>query len=461
MIETVNSTSTAMHIERVREYNRNKSMRVYVFTFGCQQNEADAEKLRGMAHCMGYSDCDRAEDADLILINTCAIREHAELKALSMLGRFKALKKKKNDLIIGVCGCMAAEPHRAALIKEDFHYVSFTLEPNMLHRMPELVCTYMEKRQRHFILGEDRGDIVEGMPIHRTHRHRAFVSIMYGCNNFCSYCIVPYVRGRERSRASADVIRECRELINDGVREITLLGQNVNSYRSDMDFASLISAIAEIEGDFIIRFMTSHPKDTSDALIEAMAEHRGKIAPYFHLPLQAGSDRVLKAMNRTYTAEKYLDTLHRLKAALPDIAISTDIIVGVPGEDDEDFEATMRILADEEFDMVYAFLYSEREGTRAASMEPKVAREVKDERIARLLEQQDAISYKKNERFLGKSCRVLVDSIETRDGKVVYTGRNAENKLVHFTSDYAEIGEFINVKIEKTGAFDLIGCAEK
>lgn len=461
MTQTLLSVGTDEYIKRVREINCGNIKYVYVFTFGCQQNEADAEKLRGMAHAMGYTDTEAPERADLILINTCAIREHAELKALSMLGRFKALKKNKPELIIGVCGCMAAEPHRAELIKRDFHYVTFTLEPNMLHRVPELVWRYIESRRRSFVFGEDRGDVVEGMPVSRTCRHRAFVSIMYGCNNFCSYCIVPYVRGRERSRASADVIAECRELVSDGVREITLLGQNVNSYKSDMNFASLISAIAEIEGDFIIRFMTSHPKDTSPELISAMARYNGKISHYFHLPLQAGSDRVLSTMNRTYDSKKYLDTLKALKDAVPDIAVSTDVIVGFPGEDDADFECTLDVLREGQFDMVYAFLYSPREGTRAAAMDSQVPRDVKDERMARLLSMQDEISYKRNERFLGRICRVLVDSCETRDGVLIYTGRNAENKLVHFTAKNAEIGEFINVKIEKTGAFDLIGCAEE
>ncbi|MBQ7387585.1 MAG: tRNA (N6-isopentenyl adenosine(37)-C2)-methylthiotransferase MiaB [Clostridia bacterium] len=462
MISTVNELLVDEYIRRVRELNAGLSRRAYVFTFGCQQNEADAERMLGMARDMGYKITDTAEDADLILINTCAIREHAELKALSMLGRFKALKRKNPELIIGVCGCMTAQPHRAELIKNDFHYVSFTTEPNMIHRIPELILGYMERRKRAFVFGADTGDIVEGVPVLRRESHKAFVSIMYGCNNFCSYCIVPYVRGRERSRCSEDIISECRTLVVSGVREITLLGQNVNSYRPDIGFAELISEIAEIEGDFIIRFMTSHPKDTSDELIEAMRKYRGKIAPYFHLPLQAGSNSVLRAMNRTYTREHYLEILKKLRAAVPDIAVSTDIIVGFPGESEQDFLDTLDVLKTAEFDMVYAFLYSAREGTRAAAMTEQVPREVKDERMSRLLALQDGISYKKNERFVGRVCRVLVDSKETREGCVVYTGRNPENKLVHFTSDYAvEIGELVNVKIEKHGAFDLIGTMEK
>ena len=446
------------YINRVRELNLGVQKRAYVCSFGCQQNEADAERMRGMACAMGYVITDVPDNADLILVNTCAIREHAELKALSLLGRFKALKKKNPDLIIGVCGCMTAQEHRAELIKQDFHYVSFTLEPNMLHRIPELVLTYMEKRRRSFIFNEDKGDVVEDIPVIHSVSHRAFVSIMYGCNNFCSYCIVPYVRGRERSRRSLDIINECRQLVGDGVKEITLLGQNVNSYSSDMNFAKLLSSIAEIPGDFIIRFMTSHPKDTSDELIAAMSEYRGKIAPYFHLPLQAGSNSVLRAMNRTYTREHYLDILNKLRAAVPDISVSTDVIVGFPGETEEDFLDTMDVLRTARFDMVYAFLYSAREGTRAAAMADKVPRDVKDERMSRLLSLQDEISYQKNERFVGEVCRVLVDSLDTRDGRTVYTGRNPENKLVHFTSERdVNVGDFTQVKIKKHGAFDLIG----
>ncbi len=458
MISNINELSVNEYIRRVRELTTGRTMRAYVFTFGCQQNEADAERMLGMARDMGYSVTDSARDADLILINTCAIREHAELKALSMLGRFKALKKQNPELMIGVCGCMTAQKHRAELIKKDFHYVSFTLEPNMLHKIPELVWEYMQKRKRTFLFGKDNGDIVEGMPTLRKDSHKAFVSIMYGCNNFCSYCIVPYVRGRERSRSSEDVIKECKTLASSGVKEITLLGQNVNSYHSDMTFAQLIAAIAELEGDFIIRFMTSHPKDTSDELIATMAKYQGRIAPYFHLPLQAGSNSVLHSMNRTYTREHYLEILAKLRQAVPDIAVSTDVIVGFPGESEEDFCDTLDILQRAEFDMVYSFLYSPREGTRAAAMTEQVPREIKDERMSRLLALQDNISYKRNERFLGTVCRVLVDSKELREGGVVYTGRNPENKLVHFTSELdVKLGEFVDVKIEKYGAFELIG----
>ena len=279
MVLHTDDLSTTEYISRVRKAVYGLGMYYHVITFGCQQNEADSERIRGMAESMGYLPSPTHEGCDLIIVNTCAIREHAEMKALSFLGSFKAEKKKNPNLIVGVVGCMAAEPHVADKLKRDFHYVSFTSEPNMLHRIPELIWTAMCERKRSFIFGEDRGDIVEGMPTVRRDRHKAWVSIMYGCNNFCSYCIVPYVRGRERSRESQAVLEECRELISAGVKEITLLGQNVNSYHSDIDFPELLSRIAALQGDFLIRFMTSHPKDTSDKLIEVMGSTKTKLPP--------------------------------------------------------------------------------------------------------------------------------------------------------------------------------------
>ena len=409
---------------------------------------------------MGYTPTDNADDADIIVINTCAIREHAEVKALSLLGRFKAQKKKNPDLLVGVVGCMAAEPHRADMLKKDFHYVSFTLEPNMLHRIPELVFKKLTDGKRSFVFGEDKGDIYEDTPAVRRERHRAWVSIMYGCNNFCSYCIVPYVRGRERSRRSEDIISECRSLVASGVKEITLLGQNVNSYKSEISFAQLLSRIAEIEGDFIIRFMTSHPKDTSDELISVMKKYTPKIAPFFHLPLQSGSNRILKEMNRTYTRERYLEIATSLRKNIPGIALSTDVIIGFPTESDEDFADTMDILRQVEFDNVYAFLYSPREGTRAAKMDGAVPRDVKDVRMAQLLKEQDKLSLEGNLPYENSTQRVLVDSFEMREDKRICSGRTLTNKLVYFESD-TPVGEFIDVKITKACPYHLLGEAEK
>ena len=459
MIHSINDTRVGEFISLVREINQGRDLFAHVITFGCQQNERDSETVMGLLSEMGYQPTDEAERADIIVINTCAIREHAEAKALSMLGRFKALKKKKPDLIVGVVGCMAAEPHRAEMLKQDFHFVTFTLEPNMLHRIPELVARKLTEGKRSFIFSEDKGDIYENTPAVRRERHRAWVSIMYGCNNFCSYCIVPYVRGRERSRRSEDILNECRSLVSSGVKEITLLGQNVNSYKADKSFAELLSTIAEIDGDFIIRFMTSHPKDTSDELISVMKKYTPKIAPFFHLPLQSGSNRILKEMNRTYTRERYLEIVDKLRESIPNIALSTDVIIGFPTETDGDFEDTMDVLGRVSFDNVYAFLYSPREGTRAARMDGAVEREVKDRRMALLLDEQDKLSLSINLPYENTMQRVLTDSEELRDGKRILSGRTLTNKLVYFESD-APIGEFINVKITKACPYHLLGEAE-
>ena len=460
MIHSINETSVREYISLVQKINRGQKKYAHVITFGCQQNERDSETASGLLLEMGYGPVENVENADVIIINTCAIREHAEVKALSILGRFKAQKKRNPDLIVGVIGCMAAEPHRAEMLKKDFHYVTFTLEPNMLHRIPEMVYKKLNYGKRSFVFGEDEGDIYEDSPAVRRERHRAWVSIMFGCNNFCSYCIVPYVRGRERSRRSIDIIEECRSLVASGVKEITLLGQNVNSYKADLTFPELLGKIAEIDGDFIIRFMTSHPKDTSDELIEVMKRYNPKIAPFFHLPLQSGSNRILKEMNRTYTREKYLETVDALKKNIPNIALSTDVIIGFPTETDEDFEDTIDILKRVGFDNVYAFLYSPREGTRAAKMDGAIDREIKDKRMAELLKLQDAISLEKNLPYQDTVVRVITDSCEIREGHRICSGRTLTNKLVYFESD-SEIGEYINVKITKACPYHLLGEAER
>lgn len=448
-------------IDRVRSLIFDKELSYYVYTFGCQQNEADSEKIRNMAEMMGYSQADDSSLADLIILNTCAIREHAQMKAMSLLGKFKAQKQKNPSLVVGLVGCMAAKDEVIKSIKAKFPFVSFTVEPNMLHRIPEAVLSALSLSERTFIIGEDEGDIVEGLCQKRASSHKAMVSIMYGCNNFCTYCVVPYVRGRERSRDSLDIISECRALAKGGVKEIMLLGQNVNSYRSDIDFPELLSRIAEIEGDFIIRFMTSHPKDTSSKLVDVMRKYSPKIAPYFHLPLQSGSDRILSLMNRTYTRERFFEIVKELREKIPGISLSTDIIVGFPGETEEDFLQTLDMLRLCRFDLVYAFMYSSREGTAAAKMDGHIDENVKSSRLSRLFEAQDPISYEKNLPYLNSTVRVLVDSAQERDCEIIYTGRTDTNKLVHFTADGAVIGEFIQVKIEKIGGFDLVGVREK
>ena len=454
----IKNTNTEKFTEYVKSHLSGEPLKACVITFGCQQNEADSEKLRSMALMMGYILTDKPEEADLIAVNTCAIRKHAEMKALSLLGRLKVLKNEKPNMIIAVVGCMAAEPQVVKKLKGDFRYVSFTLEPSGIHRFPELVFKSLTENERSFIYGSDDGNVVEGIIPHRMSKHRAWVSVMYGCNNFCSYCIVPYVRGRERSRSSLDIIEECKSLVASGYREITLLGQNVNSYKSDMDFALLLENVAKIPGDFIVRFMTSHPKDVSDSLIDTIGKYKGKIAPAFHLPLQSGSDRILSEMNRTYNKEGFLSTVKKLRLAVPEIALSTDVIVGFPGESESDFSQTLDVLRDVGFDMVYAFIYSVREGTRAAGMENHIPENIKRERLARLLDVQRQISLEKNLPYIDTVQRVLADSFTSENGKNRYSARTMSNKLVHFDSDdYTLVGKFVNVKITRAGAFDLFG----
>lgn len=461
MIIDTRNTDAEKYIELVRTHISATMRKVYIITFGCQQNVADSEKLLGMATEMGYLSTERAEDADLILVNTCAIREHAEAKVLSLLGRYKKLKSAKPELIIGVCGCMAAQDHVANQLMGNFKNVGFTLEPNMLHRFPEVLYKHITENERNFVLGEDKGDLYEGVPVLRTCSYKASVSIMYGCNNFCSYCIVPYVRGRERSRNSSDIIRECELLVADGCREIMLLGQNVNSYKSDMDFADLLEKIGQIEGDFIIRFMTSHPKDVPDKLIAVMKRYTPKIAPYFHLPLQSGSNKILKAMRRTYDTDRFLSVVDKLRAAVPGISISSDIIVGFPGEEEQDFLDTLDMLKKVRFDMVYSFKYSPRKGTLAASMENHISEEEKENRLARLNALQEAISYEKSMEYVGRVERVLVDSVSKRKGYKTVNARTASNRLVHFDADETAVGEFRLVKIEKAEAYNLIATEVK
>lgn len=437
---------------------RGKRPSAFIVTFGCQQNEADSEKIRGMTDSMGYDRAARAEDADLILLNTCAIREHAELKALSVIGSYKHVKEKDPSVVIGVLGCMTAEAHRVEQLKTRYPYVSFTLEPAALHKLPETLASVLQKKKRSFALGAP-DIVVEGIPTVRTERHRAWLSIMYGCNNFCSYCIVPYVRGRERSRKSEDVIAEMRALVASGAKDITLLGQNVNSYRSDIDFPTLVERLDEIEGDYVLRFMTSHPKDVSDRLIEVLgvAKHA---ECHFHLPLQSGSDRILREMNRHYTIERYLSVVEKLRKSVPDIALTSDIIVGFPGETEEDFEQTLAILKTVRFDSIYSFIYSPRKGTPAAEKENAVPAAVQSERFSRLLALQADIAHEKNLPYVGRDVRVLIDGVSKND-ETVYSGRTDSGKLVHVKAEPSDVGQFKTVHIDKAESFALFGTIKK
>ena len=424
----------------------------FVRTFGCQQNEADSERLRGTLCALGYVLTDKEKDADIILVNTCAIREHAEIKALSSIGQYKHLKAKNPHLIIGVCGCMAAEKHRADQLKNSYTYVDFTLPPASDTLLPELIFKAVHKK-RDFTHLESAPQLSNVQPI-REKGSKAWVSIMYGCNNFCTYCIVPYVRGRERSRRCEDVIAEVKTLIAEGYKDITLLGQNVNSYNGGCDFATLLKRLADLDGDFVLRFMTSHPKDASSALIDVIA-NSPKVAKHFHLPLQSGSSRILKLMNRHYDRERYLSIVSELREKIPDITITSDIIVGFPGETDEDFEATLDILNKVRFDMLYSFIYSARKGTPAAEMEEQIPREIQGARFDKLLKIQNAIAEDKNRESVGKTYRVLCEGPSKTDSSVL-SGRTDGNKLVLF-SGTAKNGEFAQVNITDAEAFALHG----
>ena len=434
---------------------KGKEARAFILTFGCQQNEADSEKLRGLCNEMGYGVAKTPEEADLILVNTCAVREHAELKALSTVGRYKHIKEKNPDLIIGVCGCMTAQGHRVEELKHRYPYVNFTMEPAAMGRLPLLLYAALQKTGRIFLLDE-KEDCLEGLPISRAVCHRAWVSIMYGCNNFCSYCIVPYVRGRERSRESRYIIEEVKAVLRDGAKDITLLGQNVNSYKSDMDFASLLEALDALEGEFVLRFMTSHPKDVSPRLLSVLAKAK-HVEPHFHLPLQSGSDRILKKMNRHYDKAHYLSVVEALRAANPDIVLTSDIIVGFPGETEEDFAETLDILEKVRFDSVFSFIYSARKGTPAAEMDNQVPPEVQSERFERLLSLQTDISREKNEGYLGKTVRVLIDAPAKNGKENMYSGRTDGGKLVHVEATPKDVGCFVTVKIEQIASFAMQG----
>ena len=428
-------------------------------TYGCQQNEADSERLAGMASDMGYLITDLPEEADVILVNTCAVREHAELKTLSITGQFKHLKEKKPTLLIGLCGCMVSQEYRSDEIKKRYPYVDFVFGTGKLYCFPEILQTALGHGKRCFYRNEDDGNLAEGLPVRRASKFKAWVSIMYGCNNFCTYCIVPYVRGRERSRLPADILKEVQTLADEGYREITLLGQNVNSYGKDLDvpydFADLIADICRIEGDFIVRFMTSHPKDVPHKLIDVIAVNP-KVARAFHLPLQAGSDRILREMNRHYTKQQYLDTVAELRRKVPDISLTTDIMVGFPGETEEDFEETLSMLRTVEFDNIYSFLYSPRRGTRAAEMTDQVPESVKSARFDRMMTLQSEISRRRNLAYEGKISRVLVEGRSKTDASRL-TGRNEKNRLVHFSGDDSLIGNWADVLVTRAETYALFG----
>ncbi len=423
--------------------------KAFVRTFGCQQNESDGEKLMGCLMLCGFARAQSEGDADLILINTCAIREHAEKRELSYAGQLKKLKQNKKSLIIGICGCMPQQMHRVEQIKKSYPYVDFAFGTDMNHRLPEILYSVVHGTKRMFFINDlphdSFGVISEGMPVCRADSYKAWVSVMYGCNNFCTYCVVPFVRGRERSRRSNDVLNEVSGLVASGYKDITLLGQNVNSYNGDITFPELISKCAEFDGDYRIRFMTSHPKDASVELIDAIASHE-RIAKHFHLPVQSGSTRILAEMNRRYTREQYLEKAKKIRERIPGVAVSTDIIVGFPGETDEDFADTLSLVKQVRFDMIYSFIYSPRENTKAAMMQNRIPHDEQVRRFEMLSALQNDIALERNKALVGTVQRVLSDG----DG----TGRTDQNKIAELDAAIPA-GDLCMAEITSAKAYSL------
>ena len=429
----------------------------FVDTYGCQQNEADSERLRGYLDRMGYTFTDTEEGADLVLLNTCAIREHAEHRVFGNVGALSHTKRRHPGQLICLCGCMARQDHVAQRLRQSFPYVDLVFGPQLLWQFPQLLLEKLTTGKRVYATDDVPGAVAEGIPVVRQNTLKAWVSIMYGCNNFCTYCIVPYVRGRERSRKPEDILAEVRQLAQAGYKDITLLGQNVNSYGKDLgleiDFAWLLEQINAIEGDFLIRFMTSHPKDAGTRLFDAMARCE-KVAPVLHLPFQSGSSRVLQAMNRGYTREGYLALVDQLRARIPDIVLTSDVIVGFPGETQEDFEETMSLLEAVRYDALFTFIFSPRRGTPAEKLPDPMPKEQKSANFQRLLARQNEISGEKHQAYVGKTYRCLVDG-QGSDGKL--TARTAGGRLVHLDADPACIGTWQQVRITDSSTWALFG----
>ena len=428
----------------------------YVETYGCQQNEADSEKLRGYLAQSGYTIGNQAEGADVVILNTCAIREHAEQRVFGNLGALTHTKRRHPEQKIFLCGCMAGETKVSDRVRASYPHVDGVFSTHHLWQFPEILWNVLSAKKRQFFIQDEPGSIAEGIPQVRDSQLKAWVSIMYGCNNFCTYCIVPYVRGRERSRQPEDILLECRKLVESGVKDITLLGQNVNSYGKDlscgMDFADLLAAIAEIPGDFLIRFMTSHPRDASHKLFDTMAKYP-KIAKQLHLPFQSGSTRVLKAMNRHYDRETYLEKVNYAKSVMPGLVLTSDVIVGFPGETEEEFEETISLIQQVHYDSLFTFIFSPRPGTPAASMEDTTPKEEKNRRFDRLCAVQNAISEEIHAGYIGQTLRCLVDG---RD-KDLLTARTEGGRLVRFAGGDDLIGTFRDLTITGATTWSLTG----
>ncbi len=430
-----------------------------VRTYGCQQNEADSQLIRGMAAEMGWDFTDNSFEADLIVLNTCAIREHAEHRILGNVGALVHSKRRNPRQLIAMCGCMVQQPKMTEHVKNSVRHVDLVFGTHALYRFPELLFKAHTRRTRVFDIEDSDGMISEGLPVRRDSNIRAWLSVMYGCNNYCSYCIVPYVRGRERSRSYVEIMKEARELVSSGIKDITLLGQNVNSYGNDLDdgrdFASLLSDIAALPGDFLVRFMTSHPKDATKRLFDAMAASP-RVARQIHLPVQSGSDRILAEMNRGYTAESYMKLIEYARGVMPDIAITSDIIVGFPGETESDFVATLDLLRAVEYDAIFNFIYSKREGTPAASMPDDVDRVEKVARFDRMLTLQQKIGLARHQTQIGTVQRVLVDGLG-RETDFPLSARTNGGRLVHMRGPAELVGAYADAKITSASAWALFG----
>ena len=441
-----------------REEELGRKLTSCVVTFGCQMNERDSEKLRGILKLAGYEESE-SEDADFVLYNTCTVRENANIRVYGRLGSLSVYRRKNPGMVIALCGCMMQEKDVVEKIRRDYRYVKLVFGTHNLHRFAELlVASLMSDSQVIDVVDKD-DSIVENLPAERTYSFKSGVNIMFGCNNFCSYCIVPYVRGREKSREPKEIIREIEQLASDGVVEVMLLGQNVNSYGKGLEqpvtFARLLQEIEKIEGIERIRFMTSHPKDLSDDLIEVMA-HSKKICRHLHLPVQSGSSRLLKIMNRHYTKESYLELVDRLRKAMPDLSLTTDIIVGFPGETEEDFQETMDIVRKVEYDSAFTFIYSRRTGTPAASMEDQVSEDVIKDRFDRLLKEVQRLGRMRSSRFEGQVMPVLVEERNRQEAGYM-TGRTPCNLVVHFPGDEDLTGKIVSVRLNEARGFYYMG----
>lgn len=459
-----NNLEASEWVEQVRNLNMEHSLstgktkKFKIDVFGCQMNERDSETIAGMLTDMGFEEVPQDAFADIIVFVTCCVRENAEERIYGHIGALAKECEEKGSFIVA-CGCMMQQPHVVEKIKKSYRNVKIVFGTHNVHTFPELLYRYLTKRKRLFEVWEKADKIVEELPIKRTDKHKAWVSIILGCNNFCTYCIVPHVRGRERSRNMDDILAEIRALAKDGCKEITLLGQNVNSFGNDIGekdlFAKLLYAIEDIEGIERVRFMTSHPKDLSDSLIDAMKNCK-KVCNHLHLPFQAGSTRILEKMNRKYTKEHYLNLVEKIKKALPDIALTTDIIVGFPGETDEDFEETLDVVRKVGFDAAYMFIYSPRKGTPAAKLEQTTPSDVISKRFKRLLDLQTEISTVLAKKVEGKTVEVLVDGPSKQNPEML-SGRTRTNRLVNFKAEGIEKGELVDVEIIRAGAFWLEG----